>query len=111
MTEKTVLHVGGLHWATSAVGVERVLCRQPGVVGVSANAVAQTATVEFDADTTSVDQLQAWTRECGFHCAGESAPTHICEPDVAPHGRPLARRSATDRAGTADTGSHMGGAP
>ena len=80
---RVVLHVGGLHWATSAHGMERVLEGRPGVVGVEANAVSQTATVTFDKTRTTVDDLEAWVRDCGFHCAGESLPSHVCAPDAA----------------------------
>ena len=62
MTETIVLHVGGLHWATSVPAIERALIARPGVLAVSGNAVAQTATVEFDSDDTSVEQLQEWVR-------------------------------------------------
>ncbi|MDN5797733.1 MAG: heavy-metal-associated domain-containing protein, partial [Intrasporangium sp.] len=72
MSVKTVLHVGGLHWATSESGIEKALKRRPGVAAVTANAVAQTATVEYDPDRTSIDELAGWVRQCGFHCAGES---------------------------------------
>jgi Cu2+-exporting ATPase len=95
MTAKIVLHVGGLHWATSAHAVESVLERRPGVTEVSANAVAQTATVEYDPSTTSVEELEAWVRECGYHCAGESAPTHVCEPAPAPHAHHTAHADLT----------------
>lgn len=78
--ETTVLHVGGLHWATSARGVENALMTRPGVESVQANAVSQTATVTFDPVKTDVTALQGWVRECGYHCAGESTPTHICVP-------------------------------
>ena len=80
----TTLHVGGLHWATSASGIEAVLKRRPGVVDVSANAVAQTATITYDPDGTSPDALAEWVRECGYHCAGRSLPTHVCPPDEIP---------------------------
>ena len=46
--ETTVLHVGGLHYATQRSVVERVLGNRPGVLAVEANPVAQTATVTFD---------------------------------------------------------------
>ncbi|KQS98728.1 heavy metal translocating P-type ATPase [Cellulomonas sp. Leaf395] len=78
--QTTVLEVGGLHWATSAPVVERALERRPGVLAVDANAAAQTATVTFDDDLTSVAQLAGWVRDCGYHCNGESVPDHICEP-------------------------------
>ena len=78
--ETTVLHIGGLHYASEKDVVERVLGRRPGVLAVSANPVAQTATVEFDPGRTNVDELARWVEECGFHCSGRSVPGHICDP-------------------------------
>ena len=91
MSEKTamkttVLHVGGLHWASSAHGIEQALGARPGVVGVEANAMSQTATVTFDPGRTGVADLQRWVRDCGYHCAGESLPSHVCVPDAGPVG-------------------------
>jgi Cu2+-exporting ATPase len=83
-TVKAVLHVGGLHWATEKAVAESFLGRRPGVVAVDANPVAQTATVEFDPTRTSVADLQRWVEECGYHCAGESVPNHVCEPMERP---------------------------
>ncbi|GAA6524978.1 heavy metal translocating P-type ATPase [Intrasporangium sp. DVR] len=80
MTTQTVLHVGGLHWATSEPAIEKGLLRRPGVTAVTANAVSQTATVAFDPAKTSVEELAAWVRECGYHCAGASVPSHVCPP-------------------------------
>src|SRR5450759_568017 len=79
-TQRTILHVGGLHWATSARGIEHTLTARPGVLGVEASALSQTATITFDPTRTSLDDLQTWIRECGYHCAGESLPTHVCAP-------------------------------
>jgi Cu2+-exporting ATPase len=75
----TVLHVGGLHWATSEASVESTLLRRPGVSSVEANAANQTATVTYDPTKTSVEQLSKWVQDCGFHCAGRSVPDHICD--------------------------------
>ena len=80
MSRTTVLHVGGLHWATSERAVERALLRRPGVQAVDANAANQTASVTFDPEVTSVSELTGWVRDCGYHCAGRSVPTHVCEP-------------------------------
>jgi len=60
-----VLHVGGLHYASEKAVVEGVLGRRPGVLGVEANAVAQTATVTFDPAVTSVAKLRQWVQDCG----------------------------------------------
>jgi Cu2+-exporting ATPase len=77
---RAVLHVGGLHYASEKAVVERVLANRPGVVAVEANPVAQTATVTFDPHRTNVEELTRWVEECGYHCAGRSAPGHVCDP-------------------------------
>jgi P-type Cu2+ transporter len=105
--ETAVLHVGGLHYATEKSVVERVLSNRPGVVDVEANPVAQTATVTFDPSETSVAALRQWIEDCGYHCAGESVPGHICDPLVAP--RPY-DPDATERAEHAH-GHGAGGHP
>jgi P-type Cu2+ transporter len=83
-TSTVVLHVGGLHWATSAAAVEATLLRRPGVVSVAVNAANQTATMTYDAAETSVAQLSDWVRHCGLHCAGQSVPNHVCDPMAEP---------------------------
>ena len=82
--QKTTLQVGGLHWATSQSVIEKTLTRRPGVMGVVANATAQTATVTYDPSQTSVAELSRWVRECGYHCAGRSVPEHVCDPMSEP---------------------------
>lgn len=85
MTSKSiVLQIGGMHWATSVAVVEKALRRQPGVLSVEANIVAETATVTFDSDRTDVAELSGWVRDCGFHCDGQSVPEHVCDPMADP---------------------------
>ncbi len=79
-----VLHVGGMYRGSEKSVVERALGRRPGVVGVEANPVGQTATVTFDTSKTSVAELRRWVEDCGFHCAGQSVPEHICDPLMEP---------------------------
>jgi len=79
-----VLHVGGLYRGSEKAVVETALRRRPGVLSVEANPVAQTATVTYDADRTSVAELRRWVEECGYHCAGQSVPTHVCDPMAEP---------------------------
>jgi Cu2+-exporting ATPase len=105
--ETTVLHVGGLHYASEKAVVERVLGRRPGVISVEANPVAQTATVVYDPDSTSVEALREWVRDCGYHCAGLSVPGHLCDPLVAPDHGPHDPEAAT-RADEADGRGHGG---
>jgi len=83
-TSTTVLQVSGVQWATEKNLVEAVLRRRPGVLSVEANPVAQTATVTYDPSRTSVAELAGWVRDCGYHCAGQSVPDHICDPLVEP---------------------------
>jgi len=83
-SETTVLEVGGLHWATSEPVVEKTLARRPGVLAVEANASSQTATITYDPDRTSVAQFAGWVTECGYHCAGQSVPDHVCDPMSEP---------------------------
>lgn len=82
-TRSVVLELDGLHWATQRSTVEAVLGRQPGVVAVAANPTAQTATVTYDPDRTSIEELAGWVRDCGYHCRGESVPDHIRGMTVA----------------------------
>ncbi|MCG2621646.1 heavy metal translocating P-type ATPase [Arthrobacter sp. I2-34] len=79
-TQTAVMEVKGVYWASSKAVAESVLSRRPGVLSVEANPVAQTANVTFDPDQTSVADLTRWVRECGYHCAGQSVPEHICDP-------------------------------
>jgi Cu2+-exporting ATPase len=81
-----VLDVSGLQYATEKAVVETVLSRRPGVHRVEANPVAQTATVTYDPAVTSLHDLRRWVEECGYHCAGQSVPDHLCDPMVEPNG-------------------------
>jgi len=107
----TVLHVGGLGWASEKAVVEQVLGRRLGVRLVEANPVAQTATVTFDTGQTSVAELRRWVRECGFHCAGQSVPSHVCDPmaEPDPHGVPAALTASSRRAAATEAGPAQGG--
>src|SRR3954447_10965683 len=102
-----VLRVGGLHYASEKAVVEGVLERRPGVIAVEANPVAQTATVAFDSGRTSLAELQRWVEECGYHCAGQSAPGHVCDPLVAPDHGPH-DHAAVERADDAHGHGHGG---
>jgi P-type Cu2+ transporter len=81
---RAVLDVRGLNWASEKAVVEAVLGRRPGVLEVEANPVAQTATVTYDPRVTSLAELRGWVIECGYHCAGQSVPAHVCDPMAEP---------------------------
>ncbi len=104
---RVVLHVGGLHYATEKAVVERKLGAQLGVLAVEANPVAQTATVAFDPERTSVESLRRWVEECGYHCAGRSVPGHVCDPLAKEE--PLAPALDDEAAERADAAHGHGG--
>ena len=83
-TRTVVLEVEGVSWASSKSIVESTLLRQSGVTDVEANPVSQTANVTYDPDLTSQAQLRQWIIDCGYHCAGQSVPDHICDPTHDP---------------------------
>ena len=75
-----VLEVKGLQWASEKAIVEATLGRLEGVRTVEANPVAQSATVSYDPSVTSLVDLRRWIEDCGYHCAGQSVPGHVCHP-------------------------------
>lgn len=77
----SVIEVGGLVSVLSARGVEKQLAKLPGVRKVDVNYVAGSATVVYDETRTDLDALQAKVNECGYHCAGERLPRHVCAQD------------------------------
>lgn len=44
------------------------------------NPVSQTANVSYDPELVSQASLQKSILDCGFHCAGQSVPKHLCDP-------------------------------
>ncbi|MFH1820092.1 heavy metal translocating P-type ATPase [Thiobacillus sp.] len=82
---KTVtIEVGNLLSALSALGVEKQLAKLPGVHKAEVNYVAGSATVVYDETVTELKAIKARVRECGYHCAGESLPKHVCVPEDPP---------------------------
>jgi P-type Cu2+ transporter len=71
-----VLDVRGLQWASEQNIVAAVLCRRPGVLEVVVNPA----------------ELRRCVIECGYHCAGQSVPAHVCDPIAEPD--PPAPRAA-----------------
>ncbi|WP_424348506.1 heavy metal translocating P-type ATPase [Kocuria sp. CH-021] len=109
-----VMEVQGVHWASSKAVAEAALSRRPGVLRVEANPVSQTANVTYDPGLTSIKDLTGWVRECGYHCAGQSVPEHVCDP-LEEHGTVAGRaghRVTGDRPGSGlNPTDHGEGAP
>jgi len=82
---KTVtIEVGNLLSALSALGVEKQLMKLPGVRKAEVNYVAGSATVVYDETITDLKTIKARVHECGYHCAGEMLPRHVCVPEDPP---------------------------
>ena len=92
MTTST-LEVGDLFSILGARGIEKQLRRVAGVGRVSVNPVSGSTTVMYDPGKTSLPAIQAAIKDCGFHCAGEALPRHVCVdhamPDGARQGTPV----------------------
>lgn len=63
---KRIYPVLGMHCAACANNVEKILIRQEGVSEVSVNLAALTASVLFDTDIVSPEQLQQAVKKIGF---------------------------------------------
>ncbi|WP_197022346.1 heavy metal translocating P-type ATPase [Candidatus Blastococcus massiliensis] len=79
-----VIEASGILRGSSKTVVESALSRRPGVLAVEANPVSQTATVTYDPNRTTIAELTDWVRDCGYHCAGQSVPAHMCDPMTEP---------------------------
>ena len=101
---KITLDVGAMFSALDAHGIERQLRRVAGIDSVSANSVSGSTTVSFDPSKTSADAIQKTIEDCGFHCAGEALPRHICEKPAAPGSGP---KALTGQVAPAHSHMHM----
>ncbi len=90
----TVLDVSGLQWASEQAIVARVVGHCTGVESIEVNPAGQTATVTFDPAEITLADLRRCIVECGYHCAGQSVPGHMCDPMALP-GEPVDPARAT----------------
>ena len=80
--ETITVQTGGMQFASEKHKIESALARMAGVVAVEANPVAQTATVTFDPATITSEELREQVVACGYHCAGEALPDHVCHVEA-----------------------------
>ncbi|MEO5757686.1 MAG: heavy metal translocating P-type ATPase [Mesorhizobium sp.] len=73
------LEVGDLFSILGAQGIEKQLMRLAGVRRASVNPVSGTTTVDFDPAKIDLLAIQAAIKDCGYHCAGQAVPKHLCE--------------------------------
>ncbi len=80
----SIIEVGGLLSALSARGVEKQITKLPGVKKAAVNYVAGSATVVYDETLVDLKTIKTRVHECGYHCAGEQLPGHLCLPEDPP---------------------------
>ena len=76
----STIEVGELVSTLSAAGVQRQLSTLRGVQHADVNYVAGSATVHYDEGKITLDAIRQRVVDCGYHCRGELAPAHVCEP-------------------------------
>ena len=102
----TTFDVGNLFSVLGAHGIEKQLKRIAGVGRVTVNAVSGATTVVYDPKKTSLAKLKAKIKECGFHCAGEALPKHVCADHLA--GGKTAPKAPTDAKKPSSVNTHSG---
>ncbi len=79
----TVINLEGIESVLSPAGVEKQLCKHPGIHKVETNFMTGTATVYHDESVTLAD-IKRYVAECGYGCSGECLPEHVCKPGDPP---------------------------
>ncbi len=100
------LDVSGLFTVLDANGIEKRLQLLTGVGRVSVNPVSGSTTVVYDPETTNLAALQAAIKDCGFHCAGEALPKHVCQDHRMPDRSHLA--APVSKSNPASSHEHAG---
>lgn len=89
-----------------ASGIEKQLKHISGVGRASVNPVSGDATVVYDPAKASKAAIQAAIKQCGYHCAGEALPKHLCEDHPAPK-KPEPEKPIEGKAKPADVHAGM----
>ncbi|WP_375269910.1 cation transporter, partial [Phenylobacterium sp.] len=112
----TTVDVSGFRTPLDPLVIEKHLRRHKGVRKVAANFASASATVTYDEALVSDTELEQAVRDCGFHCAGQVVPRHVCAPgqdavsadarhDHA-HNKAAPSSKAASKAQHADHGEH-----
>ena len=81
----STLEVRGLFEELDHLGVESHLMALAGVERAEANPASASVTVRYDETVVDEATLRGAIETCGFHCAGEQLPSHICKMDHEDH--------------------------
>jgi Cu2+-exporting ATPase len=85
--KKATIDVGPMLGALDHLAIQKRVRAMHGVLDVEMNAGSSTATVSYDDALLNVQLLKEQITACGFHCRGESVPTHLCSVDIEPSSR------------------------
>jgi Cu2+-exporting ATPase len=106
----TVIQLEGIESVLSTAGVEKKMCKHPGIHKVETNFMTGTATVYHD-DSVTLAEIKQCVTDCGYGCAGEAAPAHVVKPGDPPmemahaghagHAMPMPAAKADEHAGHA----------
>jgi len=78
------IEINGLLSALSSLGIEKQLAKLPGIHKAEVNYVGGSATVAYDETIIDLKTIKHKVHECGYHCAGEQMPKHVCVPEDPP---------------------------
>ncbi len=79
----TVIHLAGIETPLASAGVEKKMCKHPGIHKVETNFMTGTATVYHD-DSVTLAEIKQCVADCGYGCAGEAVPENLVKPGDPP---------------------------
>ena len=79
----TVIKLEGIDSVLAPVGIEKGMCRHPGIHKVETNFLTGTATVYHD-DAVTLAEIKQCAADCGYRCSGECLPEHLAKPGDPP---------------------------
>src|SRR3972149_6982863 len=108
----TVIHLAGIETPLASAGVEKKMCRHPGIHKVETNFMTGTATVYHD-DSVTLAEIKQCVADCGYGCAGAAAPENIAKPGDPPaasmeHAGHIMPAAKPDEHAGHDMGAHAG---
>jgi len=72
-TEKIIIPISGMHCASCASGIERVLKKNPGVVSAGVNFATEKAAVEYDPSRVKASDIHKIIKDAGYRTLGVEA--------------------------------------
>lgn len=103
----TVIKLDGIESALSPAGVEKKMCRHPGIHKVEANFMTGTATVYHD-DLVTLAEIKKCVADCGYECSGEALPRHLAKPGDPPDAMAHAGHAMPATLPVTKAGEHAG---